>query len=174
MGISLSLKKRSMVPSTFMSRLDFAQFNPPGESGSLNSRLRVLVYLVVELTGDDAPASVGFQSLGDPQSADAAEGSGLYYQGGLDGGDDGAEEFKHLGLGGHGIEHAPALRMRTLGRRAMIFGLQPIACALDLSQNTALLLFFVEEAAKEHGERSQVLGVRCQEKLTGIGLLRFS
>jgi len=30
----------------------------------------------------------------------------------------------------------------------MIFGLQPIACALDLSQNTALLLFFVEEAAK--------------------------
>src|ERR1700694_2502682 len=134
MGISLSLKTRSMVPSTFMSRLDFAQFNPPGESGSLNSRLRVLVYLVVELTGDDAPASVGFQSLGDPQSADAAEGSGLYYQGGLDGGDDGAEEFKHLGLGGHGIEHAPALRMRTLGRRDDIRSPADRLCARSVAE----------------------------------------
>src|ERR1700675_3548586 len=103
---------------------------------------------MVELAGDDAPASVGFQSLGDPQSADAAEGSGLYYQVGLDGGDDGAQEFEHLGLGGHGIEHAPALRMRTLGRRAMIFGFQPIAGALDLAQDAALLFFFLEEAAK--------------------------
>src|SRR6267378_2644063 len=108
---------------------------------------------MVELTRDDAPASVGFQSLGDPQSADAAEGSGLYYQVGLDGGDDGAQEFEHLGLGGHGIEHPPALRMRTLGRRAMIFRFQSIAGALNLAQNTTLLLFFLKEVAKADGHR---------------------
>jgi len=38
--------------------------------------------------------------------------------------------------------------MRALGRRAMIFGLQPIAGAFNLSQDAALLLFFMEEAAK--------------------------
>src|SRR5216684_4240110 len=145
MGMSLSLKKRSIMPSTFISR-----FDPLGESGSLDSRLCVLVYLVVELAGDDAPAAVGFQSLGDPERADAAEGSSLQHQFGLDGGDDGAQELEHLGLGGHGIEHAPALRMRTLGRRAMIFGLQPIAGALDLSQDAALLFFFLEKTAKVH------------------------
>jgi hypothetical protein len=56
----------------------------------------------------------------------------------------------------------------------MIFRFQSIAGALDLAQDAALLLFFLEKAAKEHRERSQVLGVRCQEKLTGIGLRRFS
>src|SRR6266853_2127046 len=151
-----------------------AEFDPLRESGSLDSRLCVLIYLAIELAGGDAPASVGFQSLGDPESADAAEGSGLDYKFGLDGGDDGAQEFEHFGLSGHGIEHAPALRMRTLGRRAMIFRLQLVARAFDLSQDAALLLFFLEKAAKEHRERSQVLGVRCQEKLTGIGLRRFS
>jgi hypothetical protein len=38
--------------------------------------------------------------------------------------------------------------MRALGRRAMIFGLQPIAVAFYLSQDAALLLLFIEKAAK--------------------------
>jgi hypothetical protein len=42
-----------------------------------------------------------------------------------------------------------------------------IAGALDLAQDAALLLFFFKEAAKGHKERSQVLGVRCQENRKG-------
>jgi hypothetical protein len=41
----------------------------------------------------------------------------------------------------------------------MIFGLQPIAGAFNLSQDAALLLFFFKEAAKAH---RRVAGLRCQ------------
>src|ERR1017187_10160745 len=130
-----------------------AQFDPLGEPGTLDSRLGVLVDLAIELAGNDASASVGLQSLGDPKRADTAKGSRLHHQFRLNGGDDGAQELEHLGLGGHGIEHVPAFRMRTLGSRPMIFGLQLIAATLDLSQDAAFLLFFFEKAAKAERHR---------------------
>jgi hypothetical protein len=50
----------------------------------------------------------------------------------------------------------------------MIFGLQSIAGALDLSQDAALLLFFLEKAAKGHRKRSQVSGVRKISRQSGL------
>jgi hypothetical protein len=63
--------------------------------------------------------------------------------------------------------------MRTFGRTATILGLQPIAGAFNLSQDPALLFFFLDKAAKPHRERSQVLGVGCEENLTASGFYVF-
>jgi hypothetical protein len=46
----------------------------------------------------------------------------------------------------------------------MIFGLQPIAGALDLAQNTALLLFFLKRRRRLI-EGSQVSGLRRNIKI---------
>jgi len=63
-GISLSLKKRSMVPSTFISRLDSLRSSIHSASPEAWIRcFRILVNLRIELAGDDPPASVGFQPL---------------------------------------------------------------------------------------------------------------
>ena len=66
-----------------------------------------------------------------------------------------AKKLQHFDLGGHGVEHAPSLRMRTLRSRAMIFRLEMVA-AFDLPQDAVFLFFFFEETAQVEGHRREV------------------
>ena len=99
----------------------------------------------IEFTTDDFSPSVRFETLRDPKSADATEGAGLDHQFRFNCGHHGAQEFQHFDLGGHRVEHAPSLRVRTFRSCAMILGLHKVTAALNLAQDAVFLFFFFEE-----------------------------
>ena len=87
------------------------------------------------------------ESAGDPLGGDAEEGAGLDDQAGLEGGDESGDELEDFDLGGHRVDHAPALGLGTLGGGAMILRLHGPGGALVLEHDLVLLLDLLFEKA---------------------------
>src|SRR5579884_2341333 len=100
----------------------------------------------IELAGHDAAEAVVLQAFRQPERADAHESAGFNHQARLDGGDEAAQEFEHFDFGGHGVIHAPALRIGALGSGAMVFRLEQVsAAARGLANDLVLVFFFTAE-----------------------------
>src|SRR6185437_10322513 len=76
--------------------------------------------------------------------------AGFDHEFGLDGSDEGAQKFQHLGLGRHGVVHAPALGVRTLGRGAVILRQQRALRPLGLQHDLVFLLQFLAKQRHCH------------------------
>ena len=87
------------------------------------------------------------QTARDPLGGDAEKGAGLDDQAGLQGGDEGGDELEDFDLGGHRVDHAPALGLGTLRRGPVILRLQRPGGALVLEHDLVLLLHLPGEKA---------------------------
>src|SRR5215469_10062449 len=123
------------------------QFNPFREARSCDSLAGLLVNFRIVLATDYPSAAIRLKSFRYPQRADAAECARFDHQLRFDGRHYRAEKLKHFDLGGHRVEHAPALGMRAFGRSTVIFAVKLVS-ALNLPQNAVLLFFLLKKTAK--------------------------
>jgi hypothetical protein len=117
-----------------------AEFHPWFEGRCFEAFFGAGVDNGVELAADDFAEAVAFEAAGDPFGGDAEEGAGFDDEPRLDGGDEGGDELEHLGLGGHGVDHAPVVRLGALGRGAMHLRLELASGAVVLQHDLVFLL----------------------------------
>ncbi len=117
-----------------------AEFDPWFERRCVEALFGAGVDDGVELAADDFAEAVALEAAGDPFGGDAEEGAGFDDEAGLDGGDEGGDELEDLDLGGHGVDHAPVLRLGALGGGAMHLRLELAGGAVMLQHDLVFLL----------------------------------